>query len=122
LAETEAGLAAVLSHELMHALASGKPTPSTCLSQEMREPPLNTYEDELHADYAGLMMMAEAGYDPWELLHLWERMRMKEESGDAVLQHLTYDRRIEHLAPRLPDALKRYERANRAPQKTLPSG
>jgi predicted Zn-dependent protease len=119
-AETEAGLAALLGHEFVHALASDKPTPSTCSSHETHEPPLYTYEDELHADAAGLTMMADAGYDPRELLHLWERMKTKEEGDDAVLRHFTYDRRMEHLVQRLPEALRHYERANRAPQKTLP--
>lgn len=122
LAETEAGLAALLSHELVHALASDKPTPSACTSHEAHEPPLYTYADELHADDAGLNMMADAGYDPRELLQLWERMKTKAKGGDAVLQHFTYERRMEHLVQRLPQALKRYERANRAPQKRLPQG
>jgi predicted Zn-dependent protease len=119
-AETEAGLAALLSHEFVHALASAQRPPSTCTSNEAHEPPLYTYEDELHADDAGLTMMADAGYDPRELLHLWERMKAKEDGGDPVLQHFTYDRRMDHLAQRLPEALRRYQRANRAPQKTLP--
>jgi hypothetical protein len=65
--------------------------------------------------------MADAGYDPRELLGLWERMRRVQDIGnDEVLLHLTYDRRMEQIAQRLPQALLRYERANRAPQKALP--
>jgi hypothetical protein len=63
--------------------------------------------------------MADAGYDPSELLHLWERMKQQTD-GDAVLVHLTYDRRMDRMTQRWKDALTRYERANRAPQKALP--
>jgi hypothetical protein len=70
----------------------------------------------------GLHLMAEAGYDPHELLRLWQRMkRQAEEMGDEVLLHLTYDRRMGQIAQELPQAVIRYGRANRAPQKTLPS-
>jgi predicted Zn-dependent protease len=121
-AETEAGLAALLSHEFMHALASDEAAPSTtCTSNEGHEPPLHSYEEELRADGAGLTLMAGAGYDPRESLRLWERMKTKEKDSDAVLKHFTYDRRMEELGQRLPEALRRYEWANRAPQKTLPS-
>jgi len=54
-------------------------------------------------------------------LGLWERMK-REHSGrrDEVLLHFTYDRRMEQIAHSLPQALRRYEHANRAPQKELP--
>jgi hypothetical protein len=38
-----------------------------------------------------------------------------------VLVHLTYDRRMEQISQWLGDALMRYERAHRAPEKALPS-
>jgi hypothetical protein len=46
--------------------------------------------------------------------------RVQDIGNDEVLLHLTYDRRMEQIAQRLPQALLRYERANRAPQKALP--
>jgi metalloendopeptidase OMA1, mitochondrial len=121
LAETEAGLAAVLSHEFAHALASKTPASSACADREAQRPPLFTYQEELRADEVGVTLLADAGYDPHELLRLWEKMRSKERQGDPVLEHFTYDRRLEHLAQQLPQALIRYERTNRAPQKSLPS-
>jgi hypothetical protein len=46
---------------------------------------------------------------------------MKQQTdGDAALVHLTYDRRMERMTQWWKDALTRYERANRAPQKALP--
>jgi len=120
-AETEAGLAALLSHELAHALASETPPSSTCVAGAAEGSPLFTYREELHADEVGLTLLADAGYDPQELLRLWERMRSRAHATDHVLEHFTYDRRLEHISHRLPEALIRYERASRAPQKALPS-
>jgi predicted Zn-dependent protease len=121
LAQTEAGLAALLSHELVHALVHGAASISPPCSGHTTEPPpaLFTYEEELRADELGLTLMADAGYDPSELLHLWERMKQQTD-GDAALVHLTYDRRMDRMTQWWKDALTRYERANRAPQKALP--
>ena len=121
LAETEAGLAALLGHELSHALAGDTATLTPpCLSTYGQPPSLSTYQDELAADSAGLNLMADAGYDPRELLRLWERMRMEQRERDRVYEHVTYERRMEEIAQRLPEAIIRYERTNRAPQKRLP--
>ncbi len=121
LAETEAGLAAVLSHELVHALAHDEtPVSPVCAGTTGPLPPLFTREEEWKADEMGLQLMADAGYDPRELLGLWERMKRQQKDGDAVLAYVTYDRRMDQIAQKLPHALKRYEHANRAPQKMLP--
>jgi metalloendopeptidase OMA1, mitochondrial len=123
LAETEAGLAAVLTHELVHALAHAGPSVSPVCVRTIKEEPaaLFTLDEEQRADEMGLMLMADAGYDPRELLGLWERMK-REQNGaaDEVLVHITYERRMEQIAQGLPHALMRYEHANRAPQKVLP--
>jgi metalloendopeptidase OMA1, mitochondrial len=123
-AQTEAGLAALLSHELIHALANdAAPVPPPCRNTAGAQPPsLFTHQEELQADEKGLRLLAEAGYDPRELLWLWERMKRENDGiGDGVLVHLTYDRRMERIARGLQDALTRYERTKRAPQKALPS-
>ena len=122
LAETESGLAALLGHELAHALAAdtdllslSPPCPAT-----LDEPsPLSTYQDELDADSIGLDLMANAGYDPRELLRLWERMRRENQESDNLTAHIIYERRMAQIARRLPEAIMRYERTNRAPQKNL---
>ena len=122
LAENEAGLAAILGHEFGHALTHVRePNLLPAVDESKEEVPLFTLEEEMDADTIGLSLMADAGYDPRELLWLWERM--KRQNGDAVdglAVHLTYDRRMEHIAQWLPDALFRYQRSHRAPQRTLP--
>jgi metalloendopeptidase OMA1, mitochondrial len=122
LAETESGLAAVLSHELIHALAHDEiPVSPVCVSTTGQPPALFTREQESRTDVMGLKLMADAGYDPRELLGLWERMKREQDGArDEVLLHFTYDRRMEQIAQSLPQALRRYEHANRAPQKVLP--
>ena len=123
LAETESGLAAILSHELIHALADDEiPVSPVCVSTTGQPPALLTREEESKTDAMGLKLMADAGYDPRELLGLWERMK-REQGGrrDEVLLHFNYDRRMEQIAHSLPQALRRYEHANRAPQKELPT-
>lgn len=122
LAQTEAGLAALLSHELVHALVHDEiPVPPGCTSTIGQQPPLVPHDEELQTDETALYLMADAGYDPRELLALWERIKREYDSDlDEVLKHFTYDRRIEQIGQWLPNALKRYERSNRAPQKGLP--
>ena len=121
LAETEAGLAALLGHEIVHALASNAAPSAPCLGTHDQSPPVFTFQDELDADDAGLNLMADAGYDPRELLRLWERMRLERQERDKLYEHVTYGRRMEHIGQHLPEAIMRYERTNRAPQKRLPS-
>ena len=122
LAETEAGLAAVLGHEFVHALAlDDAPASPVCMSTTEPPPALSSFAEELKTDEMGLTLMADAGYDPRELLALWERMKREDgHAGDAVLSHLIYDRRMERIAQWLPQALMRYQHANRAPHKLLP--
>jgi predicted Zn-dependent protease len=123
LAQTEAGLAALLSHELIHALVHGTASVSPPCSGDTTEPSraLFTYEEELQADELGLKLMAEAGYDPRDWLRLWERMKQQTDGiNDDVLVHLTYDRRMDRMTQAWKDAMLRYQRANRAPQKMLP--
>lgn len=122
LAQTEAGLAALLSHELAHALiVDHSPISPSCAGATEQPPLLVTREEESQADEKGLLLLADAGYDPRELLALWGRMKQREsKTGDEVLVHVTYDRRMEQIAQQLPQALMRYEHAHRAPQKSLP--
>lgn len=122
LVQTEAGLAALLSHEFAHALVHDElPVPQTCVNTIGPQPALAPHDEELQTDETGLNLMADAGYDPRELLVLWERIMQEHDSDlDEVLKHFTYDRRIAQIGQWLPNALKRYERSNRAPQKRLP--
>jgi predicted Zn-dependent protease len=67
-------------------------------------------EQELEADHIGLVLMAEAGYDPREAIAFWERMAAK--GGKRPPQFLSthpYDEvRIRQLELLLPEALQHY--------------
>ena len=121
-AETEAGLAALLSHELAHALKHcASPAPELCRRPDRHNETLFTIEQEIEADGIGMNLMADAGYDPSELLLIWKRMKESHrEWGDALLVHITYDRRMDHIKGKLPDALRLYAETHRAPQRPLP--
>ena len=111
---SEDGLAAVLGHEIAHNLAqhhgermSGTIGPNMLLYglilmtapvpgaffalQALGGWLLDTLfgrpmsrKMESEADYIGLMLMAEACYDPWEAIHFWRRMERAVKAGDAV--------------------------------------
>lgn len=123
IAETEAGLAALLSHELAHALRHcTSAAPELCRRSDTRDATPFTIGQEIEADGIGMNLMADAGYDPSELLLIWERMKKSHrERGDAVLVHVTYDRRMDHIKGKLPDALRVYAGTHRAPQRSLPN-
>ncbi len=65
---------------------------------------------ELEADKVGLRLMAEAGYDPDEAIHFWERM--SQQQGQKPLEwlstHPTDENRIDELKKELPEARKYY--------------
>src|SRR5688572_27478833 len=119
LAETEAGLAALVSHELAHLLAHHTADGSQS-STETGKAELFSRVQEMEADAIGMVVMADAGYDPREMLRIWERMKRWNAPDDELLTHVTYDRRLQELRNRLPDAFRRYVRSNRAPQRKLP--
>ncbi|KAI1745181.1 peptidase family M48-domain-containing protein [Xylaria scruposa] len=62
---------------------------------------------EAEADYIGLMMMAEACYDPREALGFWERMkRMHQgEPPEWMSTHPSNDNRIQKIQEWMPQAL-----------------
>ncbi|QDU30370.1 TPR repeat-containing protein YfgC precursor [Anatilimnocola aggregata] len=110
-AETEAGLATVLGHEIAHALAHHGAermakskmaeillnSANSSLSEmdpAQRETILKTLnagakygilkysrDHESEADHMGLLLMAAAGFDPQESIHFWERMQQATAGG-----------------------------------------
>ncbi|KAJ8120051.1 hypothetical protein ONZ43_g3139 [Nemania bipapillata] len=62
---------------------------------------------EAEADYIGLMMMAEACYDPREALGFWERLKQKqqEEPPEWMSTHPSHDNRIQKIQEWMPKAL-----------------
>ena len=121
-AKTETGLAALLSHELAHALKDCTPAaPELCRRSDAHNGTPFTIGQEIEADGIGMNLMAEAGYDPSELLLIWEWMKESHRpQEDALLMHVTYDRRMDHIKGKLPDALRLYAKTHRAPQRSLP--
>jgi predicted Zn-dependent protease len=74
-------------------------------------------EHESEADYIGLLLAAQAGYDPREAVHVWERM---ERAGGAqppefLSTHLSHGTRIADLQSWMPEALELYAKATPAP-------
>lgn len=84
---------------------------------------VNPYGRELEheADRLGMLVMAEAGYDPKAVIVFWERAQ-QDPSFSSSLQffstHPVAEDRLKELNAALPDALQRYEKS---PLRTSPS-
>jgi predicted Zn-dependent protease len=155
-AKSEAGLAAVMGHEVVHALARhgaermsqgqlasatlqvigaaiGVSGGSAALSQAAMAalgagaqvgvllPFSRSHESE--ADYIGILLAADAGYDPRESVHLWERMEQLSGGGapaEFLSTHPGHDTRIEQLKKWMPEALAIYQTKTPVPAAALP--
>lgn len=148
-AKNENGLAAIMGHEVAHALArhgaervsqhtvadlgmriagaalNMKPLAQTLAMQALGIGVLLPFSrgHESEADYIGLLLAADAGYDPQEAVLLWERMAESSKGGppEFLSTHPAHDTRIQNLQKWMPEALARYERATKAPVSILPS-
>jgi len=140
-AETEAGLAVVMGHEISHATArhgtealtrsmglefalamiSGTTSAGGAAGNEevialgtnlLLQLPMGRGA-ELEADQKGLEVMARAGYDPREATRFWERMGAL--GGDAppewLSTHPSHGSRIGQLEELMPAAIAIYERS-----------
>lgn len=137
IARSESGLAAVLGHEIAHVLAdhtgerlsreTGKnlllyslillaapiggatlllPLLGSSLLDIVSERPMSRVQ-ETEADYMGLMIMAQACYDPREAVAFWTRMERRKEYAPAewLSTHPSSDHRARKMAEWLPEAL-----------------
>ena len=148
-AKNENGLAAIMGHEVVHALARHgaervsqhtaanlgmqiaavaldmKPIAQTLAMQALGIGVLLPFSrgHESEADYIGLLLAADAGYDPREAVLLWERMAESSKGGppEFLSTHPAHDTRIQDLRKWMPEAMARYERASKAPISPLPS-
>lgn len=77
-----------------------------------------THESE--ADHIGLLLMAEAGYDPREGPKLWQRMQQLggQQPPEWMSTHPSHETRIKDMEAWMPEALKRYDAAKANPKKT----
>jgi metalloendopeptidase OMA1, mitochondrial len=155
-AKTEAGLAAVMGHEVVHALArhgaermsQGKLTElalnaasvaaqtngtSALMSQAAMAalgvgaqvgvllPFSRKHESE--ADYIGILLAADAGYDPRESVGLWERMAQVSGGGgpaEFMSTHPGHETRIAQLKQWMPEAMAIYQARQPVPPMLLP--
>ena len=156
MAKTEAGLAAVMGHEVVHALARhgaermsqgqvaniGLQVVGAAVGMSSKNPVLGqatmaalgvgtqvgvllpfSRKHESEADYIGILLAADAGYDPQESVHLWERMEQQSGSGGSpefLSTHPGHDTRIEQLKKWMPEAMAIYQKRTPIPAIPLP--
>ncbi len=143
-AKNEAGLAAVMGHEVVHALARhgtermsqnivaqiGLEAANIALGASGGSPLLSqgamaalgagvqvgvllpfSRAHESEADYIGLLLAAQAGYDPREAPRLWERMEQLSSGkspSEFLSTHPSHGTRIQQLQQWMPEALALY--------------
>lgn len=142
-AKTEAGLAAVLGHEVTHALArhgaermsqgqltnvtlqvlgtaTGAAGGNAMIGQAAMAalgagaqvgvllPFSRKHESE--ADYIGLLLAADAGFDPHEAVHVWERMEQMSQGQppEFLATHPSHGTRITQIEKWMPEAMSHY--------------
>lgn len=156
MANTEAGLAAVMGHEVVHALARhgaermsqgqlaniGLQAAGAAIGLSGGNPMLGqatmaalgvgaqvgvllpfSRKHESEADYIGILLAADAGYDPRESIALWERMaQMSGDGGPAefLSTHPGHDTRIDQLKGWMPEAMAIYQKRTPMPVTPLP--
>lgn len=153
IAKNEAGLAAILGHEVVHALArhgaermsqgivaqavvigASLGAASQGINPQIAQlagGALANYgyilpfsrKHESEADYVGSLLAAQAGYDPHEAVHVWERM---ETAGGAqppefLSTHPSHGTRIKDLEAHMPEAVEIYRKAPHPSVADLPS-
>lgn len=142
-AKNEAGLAAILGHEITHALARhggermsqgvltevGLEAVNLALATQGANPAVAqatmaalgvganvgillpfSRAHESEADYVGLLLAAQAGYDPREAVHVWERMERfsKGQPAEFLSTHPSHGTRIKQLQGWMDEALSLY--------------
>lgn len=155
MAKNEAGLAAIMGHEVVHALAEhggermsqglvaqfGMTAAAIVLSTQGQNPALNALamqamglgvqtgvllpfsrKHESEADYIGILLAGDAGYDPREAIHIWERMASASDGAppEFLSTHPAHETRIADLTKWMPEAMELYKKAPKAPVANLP--
>ncbi|HXV69468.1 MAG TPA: M48 family metallopeptidase [Nitrospira sp.] len=156
-AKTEAGLAAVMGHEVIHALArhgaermsqgaltnaalqvAGAAVGATGGNPLLGQATMAALgvgaqvgvllpfsrKHESEADYVGILLAADAGYDPRESIALWERMAQLSSGGgpsEFLSTHPSHDTRIDQLKSWMPEAMAIYQKKPPVPAALLPT-
>lgn len=157
MAKTEAGLAAVMGHEVVHALARhgaermsqgqatniGLQVIGAAVGMGSKNPVLGqatmaalgagaqvgvllpfSRKHESEADYIGILLAADAGYDPRESVALWERMAQLSGGGgqaEFLSTHPSHDTRIDQLKEWMAEAMAIYQKRTPVPAALLPA-
>jgi predicted Zn-dependent protease len=128
-AQNDDQLAAVLGHEVAHALAhhvserlARQEREGGGLLAALRERKFDR-EQESEADHIGVFLMTFAGYDPRQAVVFWQRMkRLSDERGsipEILSDHPSDERRIRQLeewVPKAEAAKKAYDEGRIAPR------
>jgi metalloendopeptidase OMA1, mitochondrial len=153
-AKNEAGLAAILGHEVVHALArhgaermsQGLVAQTVVLGASLGAasqginpqiaqlaggalaqfgyilPYSRKHESE--ADYIGLLLAADAGYDPQEAIHVWERMEQLtkgQQPPQFMSTHPSHGSRIKQMKEWMPEAMGHYQKQTPVQVADLPA-
>jgi predicted Zn-dependent protease len=152
IAQDTTGLAVVLGHEIAHVLArhgaermsqgllaqaggsllgallGGGPTADLILAAYgvgaqvgVLLPYSRTQESE--ADHIGLLLMAQAGYDPRAALGFWQRMERVGGNGppEFLSTHPSHGTREQQIEAWLPEAMRHYQASAHAANEPLPT-
>ncbi len=155
-ADNESGLAAIVGHEVVHALARhgsermsqgilaqiGLVGASIAMQTQGFSPVTSqaamsalgvgtqvgvllpfSRAHESEADYIGLLLAADAGYDPQEAVRVWQRMQQSSDGKqpqEFLSTHPGHETRIKRLTEEMPEALALYNKADKAPVAHLP--
>jgi metalloendopeptidase OMA1, mitochondrial len=155
-AKSEAGLAAVMGHEVVHALARhgaermsqgqaaniGLQVVGAAIGLSGGNPMLGqatmaalgvgtqvgvllpfSRKHESEADYIGILLAADAGYDPRESVALWERMAQMSCGGgpaEFLSTHPGHGTRIDQLKEWMPEAMAIYQKRTPLTNTPLP--
>jgi predicted Zn-dependent protease len=79
---------------------------------------------ESEADYVGILLAADAGYDPRESVALWERMAQLSSGGgpaEFLSTHPSHGTRIDQLKTWMPEAMVIYQSKSAVPAAALPA-
>ena len=79
---------------------------------------------ESEADYIGILLAADAGYDPRESVSLWERMGQLSGGGgpsESSSPHRSHETRIDQLKQWMPEAMGIFQSKQAAPALVLPT-
>ncbi len=147
-AKNQAGLAAIMGHEVVHALArhgaermsqgivaqlvlmgaqvaGSSPDVMQALGVGAQIGVILPFgrQHESEADYIGLLLAADAGYDTREAVRVWERMERitGQQPPEFLSTHPSHGTRIAQLRKWRPEALRIYQQADTAPNSELPA-